>query len=578
MSKPPSLSSPCFGQRAIMPFAAALFFALLFAGFSLMNKPDVSVIQSQAILDIFQKWSVFAGAAFGFLSMLGMYLFWLFGLRRLRLAGPILLLLGYLPWLAFGYNLVYLEPRYAAIAIAIILFFGKPLLYASAVIVGLGILGFLFLLLKNPKTSPLTKILFVPLIALPLSGCLGELMGVLCDFFPDSDHCFQSAAVQKADPYGCEKIKGEGFKGSNPPRDKCYLMIAENTGDYSACDYIKGGPMSYTKEDCIFAAAVKHDDPKGCRMLTGLAFENCKHDLSQNITTDKLAGIAEEIENAKSALGADPDSAKLKKQLADLEAKKKDLYDFASSDVQNQYFKESREKIMEDIDDDDVKSVIARQFMDYRSKHPNEDMDQLLKKMEQIKENQEYVKNLDDQVNELFDEMKGNVTDFVTENVDEATGASEFAEEMQERGLEWFKEKGGDRVKRGIENLEWMKEKYDKASEQYEEIAGQIEKLKKAYDEAYAVYKKVDAVNKLVAEGKIDKGKAGVLHGAILLSKGLEYATEYVPVFGSTISKISTATFETTIKLATERAKRTTAIDKCIEDPEHCDTEGITGY
>ena len=538
-------------------------------------KPDTAGIENQTILEIFQKWSPFAGVAFGILSMLGMYIVRLFGLRKIRIGGPILLILGYLPWLIFGYNLVYLEPRYATIAIAIIAFIGKPMLYASSALVGLGIILF-FVRLFGKSTA--LKIILLPLFMLPLNGCLGDLIGIMCDFFPDGDHCYQSAAVQSADPYGCEKIKGEGFEGSNPPKDKCYLMIAENTGDYSACDYIKGGAMSYTKEDCIYAAAVKNEDPAGCKKLTGMAFETCRNDVGATITTDKLSDIAEQIENAKSALGKNPDDPDLKKALADLEAQKKVIYEFAPTAVQNEYFKKGREDIMADIDDDDVKSTIAKQFTDYRNNHPNEDMDQLLKKMEDIKEQQEYIKNLDEQVNEVFDEMKGNVTDFVSENVDEAVGASEFAEEMQEKGVEWFKENGGDRVKRGIENLEWMKEKYDKASEQYEQISEQIEKLKKVYDEAYEVYQKVDAVNKLVAEGKIDAGKARVLHGAIMLSKGLEYATEYVPVFGSTISKISTATFETTIKLATERAKRTTALDKCIEDPEHCDTEGITAY
>lgn len=54
--------------------------------------------------------------------------------------------------------------------------------------------------------------------------------------------------------------------------------------------------------------------------------------------------------------------------------------------------------------------------------------------------------------------------------------------------------------------------------------------------------------------------------------------TDYVPVFGSTISKITDATFETTIKVAEERAKRATALDKCIEDPLNCDTDNISGY
>lgn len=424
----------------------------------------------------------------------------------------------------------------------------------------------------------LFRFLLIPVASLTLTGCLGDLIGIACDFVPDGDHCYQAAAVQSADPYGCEKVEGEGFKGSNPPRDKCYLQIAENTGDYSACDYIKGGLMSYTKEQCILGAAIAHDDPVGCRKLTGADFENCRKEVGGSITTDKLADMAEQIEKAKSALGRDPDDPELKKELATLEAQRKDLHEFASTDVKNQYIKGAREELMADIDDEDVKSLIAKQFVDFRGKNPNANLDELIEKMGEIKDRQETIKNLDEQVNEVFDEIKGDVTDFVTENADEATGASEFAEKMQEKGVEWFKENGGDRVKRGIENLEWMKQKYDKASEQYEQISGQIEKLQKVYDEANEVYTKIDKVNKLLAEGKLDKGKASVLHGAILLGKGLEYTTGYVPVFGSTISKISKATFEETVKFATKRAQRTTALNKCIDDPEHCDTEGISAY
>lgn len=92
------------------------------------------------------------------------------------------------------------------------------------------------------------------------------------------------------------------------------------------------------------------------------------------------------------------------------------------------------------------------------------------------------------------------------------------------------------------------------------------------------VYDRVDKVNKMLAEGKIDTGKAKVLKGAILLDKGLEYATGYVPVFGSTISTISKETFGTVIELAKKRAERTTSLDKCINDPEHCDPNGISAY
>jgi hypothetical protein len=576
MNKP---ASSGFGQKALMPLVSFILFSALFAGFCFGLKPDLAGIESQELIAFFQKWSPFTGAAFAFLSMLGMYIIRLFGLRRIKVGGALLIIIGFIPWLIFGYDLVYLEPRYAVIAIAIIAFLGKPMLYASAVMVGLGVIWLLLLIIGKIRSPHALKILILLLAPFMLSGCLGDFIELSCLFVPDPDHCYQAAAVQNADPYGCEQVSGADFKtGSNPPRDKCYLMIAENTGDYNACNFIVGGLMSYTKEDCIYAAAIKNEDPTGCQMLKGLAFENCKNDVGQTITTDKLAKIAEDIENAKSALGRNPEDPELQKALIDLQTKKKDMYDFAPAAVTSAYFKENREKIMEDIEDEDVKSAIAKQFTDYRNSHPNEDMDLLLKKMQDMKDQQETVKNLDEQVNEVFDEMKGNLSDFVTENVDEATGASEFSKEMQKRGVEWFKENGGDRVKRGIENLEWMKEKYDKTSEQYEQISEQIGKLKKVYDEANEVYKKVDAVNKLVAEGKIDKGKARVLHGAIMLGKGLEYATEYVPVFGSTVSKITTATFEATVKLGTERAKRTTALDKCIEDPEHCDTEGISAY
>ena len=110
------------------------------------------------------------------------------------------------------------------------------------------------------------------------------------------------------------------------------------------------------------------------------------------------------------------------------------------------------------------------------------------------------------------------------------------------------------------------------------QVHEQIDKLKAVYDEAAEVYGQVDEVNQMVREGKIEPGHAQALHGAIYLGKGLEYATQYVPVFGSTVSTISKETFDATIRFAKERASRTTALNKCIEDPENCDANGISGY
>jgi tetratricopeptide (TPR) repeat protein len=426
----------------------------------------------------------------------------------------------------------------------------------------------------------LFQILLILATPLLLTGCIGELMGVVCDFLPDADHCYQGAAIQSGQVEECEKIKGEGFKGSNPPRDKCYLLIAENTGDYSACDQIKGGPMSYSREECIEGAAVKHEDPAGCKKLSGSSFERCKQSVGASITGDKLTAITAEVEEAMSAAGKDPDDADAQKRLADLKAKQKDLFAFATPGAQSQFMKTAREEIMAEVEDDDVKSEISKIFVAYRGENPNADPNQLLKKMEEIRDQQETAKRLDEYANTLMDQLKEGAGEFAGDTMDDLYGEDieKYKEAMAERGMKYLEEKGGKDLKRGIENLEWLKGKYDKASEQYEAINEKLEKLKKVYDEAAEVYRKIDEINKLVASGRLDIGKAKVLHGAVYLGKGLEYATAYVPVFGSTISTVSKETFDATIKFATKRAERTTAINKCIDDPEHCDTDGISAY
>ncbi len=128
---------------------------------------------------------------------------------------------------------------------------------------------------------------FFPLIVLPctlvLSGCLGDIMEIFCEAGPDSDHCYQAAAVQEEDPDGCEKVKGAGFSGSNPPKDKCFLQIAENTGDPSACDGVEGGFMSYSKEECLAGAFRNHTvedcketaDEAKCRAAWGSNGKGC---------------------------------------------------------------------------------------------------------------------------------------------------------------------------------------------------------------------------------------------------------------------------------------------------------------
>jgi hypothetical protein len=129
---------------------------------------------------------------------------------------------------------------------------------------------------------------------LALSGCLGDVMEIFCEVGPDSDHCFQTAAIQESEPEDCSKIKGEGFTGTNPPRDKCHMLIAGNTGDPSACEGVEGGMMSYSMEDCLAAAFQNHTvedckaaaDEAKCRAAWALNGKGCGDGFVWNASTN----------------------------------------------------------------------------------------------------------------------------------------------------------------------------------------------------------------------------------------------------------------------------------------------------
>ena len=126
-------------HRGILPFLVFLLFAGLFFAGTKVFPANVADIYNEQVLSLFPKYVPFAGFAFGFLSLLGMYILYalrgLFGLKGSRLAMPLLLFLGYAPWAAFGYQLAFREPRYAMIAKAIIEFAGKPMLLAGGVVI-----------------------------------------------------------------------------------------------------------------------------------------------------------------------------------------------------------------------------------------------------------------------------------------------------------------------------------------------------------------------------------------------------------------------------------------------------------
>ncbi len=370
----------------------------------------------------------------------------------------------------------------------------------------------------------------------------------------------------------CKKIDGKEFKqyGSNPPRDKCYMMLAAKLGDYSLCSKVKWWEMSYTKADCIFEVINEQGDPKWCDLLKG----KDRHDecLETFRSANALVMKDQIIDDLTEQVKNDPDNADLKAKLAKALEAKKNLFVYLSPEEQTTYIKEQREKIMEDIDDEDVSSLIAKEYNDFKKANPNADVLTLLEKMKSIADKQEAIKQIDEDANMLVDAVKEQMMELAQAGQDELTDA------MKEKAADWIKENWWDKLKWSLKNLEWMKEKYDEASEEYAAINEKYEKIKAVYDQINGIYQKMNNLDTLVAQGKLTADKAYVIKWAVLLQNGLTAVTEYVPVFGSTVSKITNATFETAIKVAEERAKRTTALDKCIEDPLNCDTDSISGY
>lgn len=404
----------------------------------------------------------------------------------------------------------------------------------------------------------------------------------MCSLAPDTDHCAQFVAVQSGDPEDCKKIKWTKFKsgGSNPPRDKCYLTIAQNKSDYTICKNIQWGVMSYTKEECVGGVAqkvlkesVEKQDIEWCVKLSKFpkgsetVYSDCKQKLA---SIDAMNTRDGKLESVVESLKKDPGNSTLKKELEDLKKQKQMTYEMMGESQRADYFKAQREKVMDGIDDEDVKSAISKEFTTYRQGETN--INKMLDKLEEVAEKQKRIKSADEKANQLVDQVKEQLEGLVNDKQDEIVW------EMGDKAKEWIEKNGGEEVKWALKDMEWAMGKYEKGSKMYEDAKSKYDKIKGVYDEVMWVYDRVDKVNKLLAEGRIDAGKAKVLKGAVLLDKGLEYATGYVPVFGSTISTISKETFGTVIELAKKRAERSTAIEKCFDDPEHCDTDGISGY
>ncbi len=409
-----------------------------------------------------------------------------------------------------------------------------------------------------------------------LSSCdsvLSWIWWYMCKLAPDSDHCFQWTAAQSGDTEDCDKIKWTKFKagGSNPPKDKCYLMVAENTGNYDVCKKIKWWLMSYTSTECISNTAIKKDDPIGCTKLTTWSAEyvTCTQKLA---TTDKVKTKNEEFDKLKEELGDDPSNKELRKKYDILKNDLNTRYDMMNPVERSNFFKEKREGMMKDIEDEDVRQSIAKWYNDYKKNNTSAKYTDLITNLKDVTEKQQLIKELDDAANTLTDTVKETMTNIVNDKKDE------YIEGATEKWKEWLDKNMTDDMKRKLAKLQTYKDKFDKWSEMYDDVSKKYETFKKAYDELKGLQDKAKEFDKMVWEWKINAGQAKVLKWATILNKWLEYTTEYVPVFGSTISKISKGTFDVVIKVATKRAERSNSMEKCMDDPANCDPSTITAY
>lgn len=337
----------CLLHSAFMPF---LFF-LIFGGVFYFFAYDLATIKYSDISDprvikIFSQYSIYAGLVFGFLSMILGYILLLIAkivkLKRFSVTYPIIALLMNIPWCLLGRQLVYHENKYTDMGKAVIYYIGEPLLSAAVFLRWLILIWLVIVIIKMiikkgavKKASMAASVLILPFL---LTGCVGTINEWACQFFDDPDHCYQNAAVQDGNPDACKNIKGEDFSdsGSNPPRDKCYLRIAENTGDLGVCDKIEGGAYSYTKEECILGTSVEHKNPSGCMMLSGADKESCVSQVSPSIKSGSVIDMDEQIDFLKKELKDNPDEG-LQKQLDDLQKRRNDYLAVMNEENKKEY-------------------------------------------------------------------------------------------------------------------------------------------------------------------------------------------------------------------------------------------------
>lgn len=191
---------------------------------------------------------------------------------------------------------------------------------------------------NNKPSLALLPLLAVSILVLPGCDYVAGLASVSCIFSPDSPHCYQDVAVQSGNPDGCEKIKQkEEFKktGSNPPKDKCFYMVAANNEDPGTCKRIQGGLLSYTQEECQKTIAQEATKPSTCGALEGDSIGACVNKVTEKTLSeiDELnAGADKSPEKVQMLQKKMDELSKMQQMMTDV---MKAQYDMQRSAIQN---------------------------------------------------------------------------------------------------------------------------------------------------------------------------------------------------------------------------------------------------
>lgn len=148
-----------FVDRWVFSFLLFILFVAMYAAYYYMSKDKLFLELSTAFpygssmsnIKQFLLFGGLLGIIWGLLSLVLKAILSgiknLFGGRRCTLCNPILSLISYGAWLLMAFQLLYLEPRYTDVGVAIILLAGKPLFYAALLLVVVSVIWFIFSLI-----------------------------------------------------------------------------------------------------------------------------------------------------------------------------------------------------------------------------------------------------------------------------------------------------------------------------------------------------------------------------------------------------------------------------------------------